>query len=378
MSPRPARRWISGAWILGGPYIDSFCFLGSALLSFALLGLGLATGWARGPTPAAVWIATVLAVDVAHVWGSLFRVHLDGDELRRRPLLYLGAPIALYLLGVLLHAASPRLFWSALAYLAVFHFVRQQHGWVAWYRTRAGERGAVDRVLDAATIYAATLFPLLWWHGALPRRFCWLMQDDFVASEAVVGACHALASWLHPLHWALLVAFLARQVWLLSAGRPINAGKVMVVVTTWALWYVGIVALDGDYAFTVTNVLAHGVPYLALTWLFARRRSDAGARTIAAGIARGGAIAVLGLLVGLAFLEEMLWDRLVWHERGWLFPGPAVALGALGASLVVPLLALPQATHYLLDAFVWRRGPRNPLLGTLGGAPAPVTPEARP
>ena len=29
-------------------------------------------------------------------------------------------------------------------------------------------------------------------------------------------------------------------------------------------------------------------------------------------------------------------------------------------SLVIPLLAMPQATHYVLDAFIWKVRPKNP------------------
>ena len=52
-------------------------------------------------------------------------------------------------------------FWRALAYLAVFHFIRQQYGWVMLYRVRGGERGRAGRWLDGATVYAATLYPLI-------------------------------------------------------------------------------------------------------------------------------------------------------------------------------------------------------------------------
>ncbi|MCC7541424.1 MAG: hypothetical protein IT379_34725 [Deltaproteobacteria bacterium] len=365
-----ARQWHAGAWLFS-PGIDLLCFLGSAVLSFALLGVGIGTGQARGATPDVLWLATVLAIDVAHVWGSLYRVYFDGDEVRRRPGLYVGAPIFLYLAGIALHAAGARVFWGVLAYLAVFHFVRQQYGWVAWYRTRAGEQGRLDRVLDTTIVYAATVFPILWWHGALPRRFFWLMPGDFLASGGVVAACGTLAAWLHPVHWALLALFVGRQLWLLATRQPVNAGKVVVVLTTWALWYVGIVVCDGDYAFTVTNVVAHGIPYLALTWRYARGRADEGSSTVAARLARGGLAVVAGSLVAFAFVEEMAWDRLVWHERDWLFPLPEVALGAWATTLVVPLLALPQATHYLLDAWVWRRGPSNPTLRVLGRAAPP-------
>ncbi|OLE97463.1 MAG: hypothetical protein AUG75_08005 [Cyanobacteria bacterium 13_1_20CM_4_61_6] len=64
----------------------------------------------------------------------------------------------------------------------------------------------------------------------------------------------------------------------------------------------------------------------------------------------------------LAYAEELLWDRGVWHERAWLF-GAAWDWSSLKVFLV-PLLALPQATHYVLDGFVWRRR-SNPQLSSL-------------
>jgi hypothetical protein len=42
-----------------------------------------------------------------------------------------------------------------------------------------------------------------------------------------------------------------------------------------------------------------------------------------------------------------------------LFPGPALDPGALLLALIVPLLALPQATHYVWDAFLWKIKPQN-------------------
>jgi hypothetical protein len=61
----------------------------------------------------------------------------------------------------------------------------------------------------------------------------------------------------------------------------------------------------------------------------------------------------VGLLWLLAYVEELVWDRGVWHQRSWLF-GPAWDLQSLDVYLV-PLLAVPQITHYVLDGFIWRR-----------------------
>ena len=61
----------------------------------------------------------------------------------------------------------------------------------------------------------------------------------------------------------------------------------------------------------------------------------------------------LATLWALAYLEELFWHRGVWHEKQWLF-GSDWDWGNAKMYLV-PLLALPQLTHYVLDGFVWRR-----------------------
>jgi hypothetical protein len=65
------------------------------------------------------------------------------------------------------------------------------------------------------------------------------------------------------------------------------------------------------------------------------------------------------ILWSVAFAEEMFWDRGVWGERSWLFGG-RVDIETI-KMFIVPLLALPQITHYVLDGFIWRRK-SNPAL----------------
>jgi hypothetical protein len=240
-----------------------------------------------------------------------------------------------------------------LAYLAVAHFVRQQYGWVALYRRRLGAASRLDRVLDDAAVYAATLYPLLHWHASLPREFAWLIEGDFLPG---LPAWVATVAW--PVHLALTAAYVLRQLYLLATGRPVSPGKNLVIATTWATWYAGIVAFDSDYAFTVTNVLVHGIPYLGLIWIYGRRRfaeDGAAPRPRVASLFRSRMWPVfVATVIVVAWLEEWGWDRLVWHERGGLFPGADVFLSGSALALVVPLLALPQATHYVLDAWIWR------------------------
>lgn len=346
-----------GPWLFGRR-TDLAVFGGSALLALALVALGAVTGLLDADAPEWVWVSCIVMVDVAHVWSTAFRVYLDPRELRRRPVLYAGLPVACYVVGVVAYAVSPATFWRVLAYVAVYHFVRQQYGWVALYRRRAGETARLDRILDTVAIYTATVYPLLWWHGHLPRRFVWFVPNDFVA-----GLASSVADALAPLYVGVLLAFVGRQLWLVARAKRVNAGKVLVVGTTWLTWWLGIIALDSDYAFTVTNVLVHGIPYFALTYRHGRASGVHAPSSVLSRLARPhGLVVFAAFVVACALVEEALWDILVWHDRPWLF-GDGIDVTGVALGLLVPLLALPQATHYALDGFVWRVRPeKNPAL----------------
>jgi hypothetical protein len=352
----PAQSWLFSRGV------DLAVFAGAALVSVALV---LAAPWlgAVGDTPLWAWVLLVVCVDVAHVWSTVFRTYLDGEELRRRPALYTAAPLVAYLLGVLAHLASPGVFWSLFAYVALFHFVRQQYGWVALYDRRA-RVSDFERRLDAAAIYASTVGPVLWWHANLPRSFWWFVENDFLSGLPAWVGTVALS-----LHAVVLAAWLGFQALRVLRGEGLQVGKVLLVLATWTTWFGGIVLAQDDFTFTVMNVIAHGVPYFALLFRYTRGRAAEGGYAAFAPLVRAGLPGFLLFLVALGFVEELLWDRLVWHDRPVLFGASDFVLAPDVLALVVPLLALPQATHYLLDAFIWKPGKDPALLGRLGWAP---------
>ena len=348
----PARAWqATPSWWLLGPKTDVAAFAGSALLAL------LALAWRPGgqlaePADVALsewtWIACVLMVDVAHVWSTVWRTYLDPAELGRHPYRYLLVPLLGYAASVLLYSIGAACFWRTLAYLAVYHFVRQQYGWVMLYRTRCGEQGRWSRALDSATVHACALYPLAWWHAHLPRRFSWFMAGDFSSALALGPHLLDLAAML----WVgLRASYCVRSARAWQAGHG-NPGKDMVMGSTAACWYLGIVTLNSDYAFTVTNVLIHGIPYMALLFAYTTAAGRAIERPLHRAASRP--LTWVGLLWLVAYAEELAWDRAVWHERAWLFGAPWEA--SSWHLWLVPLLALPQLVHYLLDGYIWRRG----------------------
>jgi hypothetical protein len=326
-------------WIFS-PRVDLAVFGGSAAASLALLGAGVALGIAD--TPPWAWVIAILLVDVAHVWSTGLVVYLDPVERARRPLLYALTPLLCWGLGVILYSEGELVFWRALAYLAVFHFVRQQAGWVVLYRARAGERDRAGAWLDLAAVHAATLYPLLHWHVHLPREFDWFIDGDFAP---LPGWLLAIAT---PAYAAILGAWVARTAlqWTRGLGNP---GKDLLIATTTICWYVGIVATDADYAFTVTNVLIHGIPYLVLVHRYGRAIAPQAPRARALQLLAASPVVFLAAVWAVASLEELAW------------------LGAGRWPMwLVPLLAVPQMTHYVLDGFLWRRRSNPRVAAALG------------
>jgi len=344
-------------WLVS-PAFDLGWFVAPGLLAILValaIGLGSPASHDEG---LALWVGGVLLIDVAHVWASLYRTWLDPEARKLHAEQLRWTPVLVFLLGFIAHAITPALFWALLAYVAVFHFIKQQVGFVALY-LRAGREASVDARLAKLAIWVATALPIVYWHAHLPRRFAWFMPDDFVAGlPAWIGT---FAAWAQ---LPLLLGFFARRAWLHARGQGHPMVTILVALTA-ASWNLGIVWFDDDRVFTLTNVVLHGVPYMALVWIAGGRDTLARGLERARGRAPSVALTLVVfylILVALAFVEEGAWDRLVWHEHAGLFGASTIELDAFMTSLVVALLSVPQATHYLLDRWIWRVGPRNPKL----------------
>ncbi|MFD1873358.1 hypothetical protein [Hymenobacter bucti] len=337
----PAQPWIRS------PHYDGWLILAPPFVAL-LVVLALPAQFRHSAEfPLLAWVGVVLLIDVAHVYGTLFQTYFDPQQRRQRGRLLVLAPLVCYAAGVALYAAGGLVFWRALAYLAVFHFIRQQYGFLRLYARH--EAPGPGQWLSPALIYAATLYPLLYWHLSPPRNFNWFVDGDFVQHDWPLGRQLATGLYL-----GLLLAYLGREARQYYRTRTLNVPRNLLLGGTALAWYAGIVVFNGDLAFTLLNVVSHGVPYLALVW--SRRPAQAPGRGWWAG--RHGLLLFGSAIILFAFLEEGLWDGLVWREHGavfgWFRHLPTVAEPAL-LRWLVPLLALPQSTHYVLDGFIWRR-----------------------
>lgn len=341
-------------WIYS-PRFDGFFILGPAF--FITLLVFLIPGFSKvgSEVPLWAWVLFVMLIDVSHVYSTLYRTYFDKDEFDERKMLYTLAPLICFISGVFIYSISSLLFWSILAYVAVYHFVRQQYGFMMIYLRKGKNKSTFSAYVDKLLIYWATIYPLVYWHTH-PRKFSWFMEGDFLYFDA------PLVSKLCGLFYlALIIIYLCKESCFSFKLRNVNYPKNLLLLGTMLSWYTGIVLYNGDMSFTLINVVSHGIPYMALIWVYGnlkwKKKNLEDPPWISKIFTPSYALIFIALLCGFAFIEEAFWDILVWRERPQLFFSwfnmSAVKDSQL-LNILVPLLALPQATHYVVDGFIWR------------------------
>lgn len=354
---------VATPWIYS-PRFDLAAIIGPPVAITAVVLLFGSRLAAVADTPVWLWVLLVLGIDVAHVYSSLFRTYLDRDEFRRRRTLYLVVPALSWLVGVAIYARlGPTFFWSCVAYFAIYHFVRQQYGFMMLYR-RGESRAGWDYRIDQAAIYLATVYPLVYWH-TYGRNFQWFSEFEVVRISWVGPEWVCRAAYV-----AVLTAFIVKETIRWRKDGRVNAGKVLLLLATAAAWGTGIIVFNGDLTFTLVNIVSHGIPYMALVWIYQRRKRDQAAhaenRLLRFFQLKYVPLYVLGLMA-LAYLEEGVWDWFVWQEHANLFGPVFIPASGLALTLLVPLLTMPQVTHYVLDAYIWRVNKKAPEIRAVMG-----------
>jgi len=358
------------------PFTDFVAFGLPVLLALAFVP----TWWLIPPSvvPALPWFVLVVAVDVAHVWATLFRTYLDKRELLRRPSLYLSVPAVCFVSSfVVYRLGSPRLFWTCISYAAIYHFVKQDLGLLFLYIARNSGRVTKRQVdFERVTLYVGAGCPILLWHASPPDAFHWFRGGERFLFELPAPLLVPVQMlWLGTL---LAYAFIELRRW--RGGAPPNVGKLFVMATSWATWAFGTLC-DHEVATLAALNLFHGVPFFVMVFQYCRRRwaslEPAGcADRLTVLLTRRWYVFLL-FLVALAVLEELLWDALVFQDylpercRAW----SAHAWGDEGSNEGTPPHGASSAG---VCAWLWGPASETSAGGSPNSLPPPPPPPLRP
>lgn len=305
------------------------------------------------------WLLLIVLIDVAHVYSTSFRTYFDKEMSHKYKQLFIAVPLFSFVIGVMLYALNVLWFWRIMAYLAVFHFVRQQYGFMRLY-SRKDTSSRLKRGIDAVAIYSSTLYPLIYWHFSADRTFNWFIQDDFVLQDMPV-----MRTVLGVIYSLICLLYILSELLSFAKYKTINIYKNLLLTGTALSWYVGIVVFNSDITFTFLNVVAHGIPYMALIWIKSREKSlkqpDNFISVFKNALTKFGWPLFLLILFVPAILEEGLWDIFVWHEQAKYFLDRETTIETPKSflNLLVPLLSVPQITHYILDGYIWKQSSEN-------------------
>jgi tetratricopeptide (TPR) repeat protein len=322
-------------WILN-PVRDLSLFVATPLLIFPL-------AWAIRASASDQFFALVVAAfgQVGHNLPGFIRAYGDRDLFRRYRFRFIVAPAMLG--AACLFAAFYNIHALILASVAwaIWHALMQTYGFIRIYAAKAGENSAFDRRLDFSVC-------LMWFSGAIllnenPLRLMlsrWYRCGGFLIPASWVDTLQGL--W-----WGLLA--IVTGLWIVRAGfgwlKGTSPSPVKLLVTISSIgfyWYAYAVAgniLVGAAMFEVF----HDVQYLAIVWLFNRRRVEQSANAGAFFkfiFGRSGAL--IGIYVGLCFA----FGSFRFLEHG-LSDGPV-------RNVLLAFLATSGLLHYYYDGFIWK------------------------
>lgn len=314
------------------------------------------------------WVVVVLGIDVSHVWSTIYRTYFDAETRVAYKQKLLLIPLLVFILALAVNSYSVELFWRLMAYLALYHFIKQQYGFLSFYKAK-NKKHQKKWLPDKPVMYFSMLYPVVYWHFASKINFAWFVEGDFILMGDWLDVSF-LWPYLNVLYWGVILFWLFEETYLNIKEGCIQYGKVLWLLSTAVNWYLGIVYFNSDVVFTVTNVVAHGVPYLALTFVFYIRRGQQDGHHKKSSVIAFLVLGMFVLVLCLGFVEELFWDVLVNKDKEVLFGflwdySLTTSQQVITQNVAVALLAVPQVTHYILDGYVWKPGVKNKIVATL-------------
>lgn len=297
------------------------------------------------------WLFLVVFIDVAHVYSTLFKTYFVREEFNLHRNRYIFVPIICFSFSVIIYSYNDFLFWRLLAYVALFHFVRQQYGIFRVY-SRLENQAKFSIWIGNLAIYSATLYPVIFWFFGPKRNFNWFVDNDFYRYS-----CEWIVTVAFIIFVLIQLIYIAKEAYLYNTTRLFNLPKNAILLGTLISWNVGIVVYNNDIIFTLFNIVSHGIPYMAIIFMKTSQNVYGENSILQKAFQHKYTwLSFVLFLVLIGFIEEFIWDIAVWKEHFSILT--SLDLSSL-FWIIVPLLSLPQLTHYVLDGYIWRSPKSN-------------------
>lgn len=353
-------------WTLYSPIFDSIFFFAPFVVAIIFVKISeLYFPSILYPETSPLWFFIFAIVfDVGHVWWTLYRWYLQKNIFSKHWRLLIGVPILSFIILVIL--SNITLAWydpyyvplAFLAHIALYHFIKQQVGFVLLYDKRSENLGSMEyasRKADTIITWIVTSFPFFYWmmHYEL-ITLNWFTAWEYTILSSIIPRTELI--WIIYAIWCILYAVF--QILLTFRWAHINPLKYLYIFGTAYIWYTWMVAYDSIIIFGFGNMLLHGLNYYGLIigstyhsnnygkWLEQLRRL---------GIWIFSTTIIFSLFL-FGYIEEFFWNQFIWQEKTIIFSDFFYNIWYNQFILIIifSILGSIQLTHYILDRYIWR------------------------
>lgn len=304
-----------------------------------LIGLALAYSYPQlGETSVLYGLFATAIVDSGHVYTTAWRTWLNPSERKSHPGYWI-VPILIFLIFSSWFFFQLPGLWKFVVYATLYHHVRQVYGFSKWYQVL---NRRTDKVSDYF-LYALAALPFLIYHFRSDAMTSYYSQSDIF-----VYPHEGILKGLFIVYALLVLGWLSYEWSLWNKGvREVNR---IVSVGFPSLIY-GCCFFFGK---TFTQIIfpmlfVHGIAYCAVVGQsLERTQRDRFKSFLTAFLAVAGTAVIFGL--GEAWFEDNIlsYD----FDAGM---NPELLL----SSLVVGIYLTPLFSHYVFDAWIWKKNHRE-------------------
>lgn len=344
--------WLS-SW-----YIDLTAFHIIPLISSAFFLIFFNLGYKVKDETFFIMIAWLGVVDWAHfasLWPRIFSNPVETSLDKKKYVSFFFLIVLAYIILCLF--VSERSFILVLiAYMAIFHVIRQQYGFVRIYSRTDARKTKVEDYFERSLVYLGMITPLIFWHfhNTNPEGvwFRELFKHEFFLTAFYVSVC---------LLSVALTGYIYFEVKRTRQNNYFNIAKNLTIFSTLVGW--GIVSFlpQNSLVLAFTVQLHHNLSYVALVWII-------GNRDLRLSQKKGGwsFYTMRGLfiyMIGIAILGQVIFTLYI--ELNSQTSSHNVLFGSLlnfipkgeGAfeDLGRGLFFATQIHHFIVDRYLWRK-----------------------
>lgn len=317
-------------WILDSKLKDLLFIIFPGIICYICFLLFNFFDFSDGKAITLTSLAILIIIDTGHVYTTAWRTYFYKKEFKRTKI-YFYVPILLTLFFFGWHFLQVPYIWNFVFYATIYHYIRQSYGVLKWYE----KKNHSFHKFTGKIIYATSLIPLAGMHFRSNFNPQYYSESDFFLypSELLFNTCACLQI-LCIFFW-FYCEFKAKK-W--ETNRILFIGANALMYSTGFFHYLPATLLLACF------VMAHGLPYIFLMAVSLKKtqfRFNWSARKL------------VSFLLVFAFSfggAEYLFEENFLDVNNSYLKNQDILMSLLCGLYLVPLFS-----HFIFDAFIWKK-----------------------